>query len=359
MTGTGPTTADEAVRRAHEWFEHNSGWAPPDDETLDEWVADGVCRCPDECLVTPRAWCEHGLASWWLILRALREAEILAHLSVDRRALLGEGGEARVFALDAERVLRVPHGRVPDDVLDARRDLLAAVAGRAVVALPEVLEHRSVGGHTVVIERRLPGSSAVEVLGQAGTDRASLVRHHLEVAASIADLPCPTDRFGGIWGGRTADSFEQWATDRLSSSLARAGSRWAHLDPAALTEDLLAALPQPEPASPPVLVHLDAHLGNMLAEGDRITALLDFGPTIIGGLRHLDPLAAIAYLAPEITPPATPADVAVARAWADEHGLTHAIEPVERWLAAYWTFARDDIVLQGWCARVLLPRHGC
>ena len=60
-----------AIAKAHVWFEHNSGWAPPDVDTLAEWVADGVCRCPDECLVAPERWCEHGLASWWLILRAL------------------------------------------------------------------------------------------------------------------------------------------------------------------------------------------------------------------------------------------------------------------------------------------------
>ena len=44
-----------------------------DDDTLAEWVADGVCRCPDECLVAPDGWCEHGLASWWLILDALKD----------------------------------------------------------------------------------------------------------------------------------------------------------------------------------------------------------------------------------------------------------------------------------------------
>ena len=63
--------AAQAVRNAHEWFEVNSGWAPPDEDELAEWVADGVCRCPDECLVTPEGWCGHGLASWWLILRAM------------------------------------------------------------------------------------------------------------------------------------------------------------------------------------------------------------------------------------------------------------------------------------------------
>ena len=71
---TGSVDAETAVRNAHEWFETNSGWAPPDDDTIAEWVADGVCRCPDDCLVTPDGWCEHGLASWALILAAL-EAE--------------------------------------------------------------------------------------------------------------------------------------------------------------------------------------------------------------------------------------------------------------------------------------------
>jgi hypothetical protein len=64
-------TPDDAVQRTMAWFEVNSGWAQPDPDTLLEWVADGVCRCPDDCIVAPDAWCEHGLASWWLISREL------------------------------------------------------------------------------------------------------------------------------------------------------------------------------------------------------------------------------------------------------------------------------------------------
>ena len=60
-----------AVRNAHEWFEVNSGWAPPEEDELAEWLADGVCRCPDDCLVAPTGWCEHGLGSWWLVLQAM------------------------------------------------------------------------------------------------------------------------------------------------------------------------------------------------------------------------------------------------------------------------------------------------
>lgn len=72
MTGEAGATGDaaSAVRNAHEWFADNSGWAPPDADTLDEWAADGFCRAPDECATTPDGWCDHGLASWALILAA-------------------------------------------------------------------------------------------------------------------------------------------------------------------------------------------------------------------------------------------------------------------------------------------------
>ncbi|MCC5950995.1 MAG: hypothetical protein JJU45_02750 [Acidimicrobiia bacterium] len=57
-----------ALRNAHHFFETTSGWAPPDEDTLAEWVADGVSPCPDECTATPDGWCDHGIASWALIL---------------------------------------------------------------------------------------------------------------------------------------------------------------------------------------------------------------------------------------------------------------------------------------------------
>lgn len=70
-----PTNPEEAIAVAISWFEVNSGWAPPDKDELAEWLADGVCRCPDECLVAPSDWCVHGLASWALILASLEEIE--------------------------------------------------------------------------------------------------------------------------------------------------------------------------------------------------------------------------------------------------------------------------------------------
>lgn len=66
-----PRTLSAAVALTHEWFERNSGWAPPDPESLAEWLRDGICRCPDECPVRPAGTCPHGLVSWWLVLATL------------------------------------------------------------------------------------------------------------------------------------------------------------------------------------------------------------------------------------------------------------------------------------------------
>ena len=65
-----PSLAD-SLRRTHEWFEVNSGWAPPDPETLSDWAVEGACRAPDECWVELRGVCPHGLVSWQVVLDEL------------------------------------------------------------------------------------------------------------------------------------------------------------------------------------------------------------------------------------------------------------------------------------------------
>lgn len=64
---------DASLRRTHDWFEVNSGWAPPDPDTMAEWAAEGLSLCPDECVVVLGATCPHGLASWAAVLAALDE----------------------------------------------------------------------------------------------------------------------------------------------------------------------------------------------------------------------------------------------------------------------------------------------
>ncbi len=65
------TLRSDALARTHEWFDANSGWAPPDPETLADWADEGACRAPDECWVNTRGTCPHGLVSWQVVLDEL------------------------------------------------------------------------------------------------------------------------------------------------------------------------------------------------------------------------------------------------------------------------------------------------
>ena len=157
--------------------------------------------------------------------------------------------------------------------------------------------------------------------------------------------------FGPIIGDApTAETFRAWSVARLGARLARGGPAFAGIDPVAVTDDLLAVLP---PADRPVVAHLDAFLGNMLADGDRISAVLDFGGLTAGAIADLDPLLAVAYLAPEITPTAVDADRATARAWVADVGLDRAVVAARRWAATMWAGEPDDQPLRQWCRRVL------
>lgn len=82
-------------------------------------------------------------------------------------ALLGHGGEAWVYALDDERVLRVLHdGGGKADVLRRTALVEELALSRPVCRLPEVLDVGEFEGRTYAIERRLPGRSVLEELGR-------------------------------------------------------------------------------------------------------------------------------------------------------------------------------------------------
>lgn len=285
--------------------------------------------------------------------RRKSDRAVLTRFGIDESSRLGRGGEATVFALDDHRVLRVIHHGVERRSLDARLAvgaLVRAGADRVPFAVPEVLDVIEAGDRLALIETRLPGIDALRLLGQLrGGERSALVRSHLDAAAALAALPCDTTEFGDLCSPTPLrrTTFVEYATAVLHQNLQRAGPDFGHVD----VDDLVADLP-PQ-TGPPVLTHLDAFLGNMLAEGSTITAVLDFGPTTIAGVADLDPLVAIAYLDPDITPTASDDDRATAHDWARENGLDDRIEPVRRWIAAYWSAAVDDERLHRWCRWIL------
>jgi phosphotransferase family enzyme len=279
---------------------------------------------------------------------------LLAHFGLDLGAELGRGGEASVYALDAERVLRVPHLPSRPEALArhvAFLEELGRSAARVPFQIPEVLEQVAFGSEVVSVERRLPGRPLLEVLGAlSGPARTQLIRAHLDAASRIGDLQVERAFFGELNhpAAIRTRTFAEYLARRAQQSLQAGPDELRHLDPVALAS----AWPEPESRA---LVHLDAFAGNMLTDGAVITAVIDFGVVSLIGDRRLDPLLTAAYLVPLLCRTAEPEDQSVCREWLDEHELLALYEPARRWIAAYWSFARDDAALCKWCQRVLAP----
>lgn len=278
---------------------------------------------------------------------------LLARLRVDPQAFLGRGGEAWVYALDEDRVVRVLNeGQNPEGIL-RRQSLVSELRGsRPPFGLPEVLETGDVDGRFYSIERRLPGESVLERLAHLdGPHRAELIEAHLAAAAELRHLHLEARGWYGeilAAGPVRAESWRGFLERRAFASLIRASPEFRSVDVVELCE----ALPD---ANGEEFVHLDAFAGNMLAVDCTITAVLDIGETSLVGDGRMDPIAAAVYLAaPQITPAARSADVDVAMSWLRAMGLHQWYEAVRRWLAAYWSFAVDDDRLHDWCRSVLV-----
>ncbi len=276
-------------------------------------------------------------------------APVLSALGLTDAQRLGGGSEASVYALDAERVARIHRPRTAPQSIAFRAALLTELsrsAERVPFALPTVLAQKEVAGRLVTIEPRLPGEPLSTVLETVeGAARTKLIKRYLDATALIGELEVPRPWFGDL---READAvrtstFRTYLTERTRRSLALAGPDFADVSP----EGLAAALPEPKEKA---LVHLDAFVGNVLTDGKTITAILDFGTTALIGDRMLDPLTAAVYLASE-------QDRVTAQHWLDAQGWAELFEPVQRWVAAYWAFASDDLELHAWCRRVLGAGH--
>lgn len=278
---------------------------------------------------------------------------VLSHFGVSADALLGIGGEACVFSLSARRVLRVHHPGTRRQTIDARTELLAELqvsAGAVPFSIPEVLDTAEVHGRWVTIEPRLPGRPLSLVLAEArGSSREELVTAYLRCSTQLRHLRVERPWYGDLCAAEPirASTYATYLERRARTSLLAAGDALATIS----ASELAAALPEP---FEPSFVHLDLFPGNVLVEGNAVSAVIDFGGVPIVGDARLDPLAAASYLTPFITPRATAADREIAAAWLQAQGLEALVEPARRWLAARWSFARDDRQLHRWCQTVLL-----
>ncbi len=283
---------------------------------------------------------DHGLQS------------VLDAFGIGPSDLLGHGGEARVYALDDHRVIRVLYDGQTCAHIEERQALVDELArAGSPFALPEVLDSGTIENRSYAIERRLPGLDVAIELGRLDRRaRSRLVENHLDTANALGDLNLAgRDWFGDLLAPSPIrrESWRGYLTAKAGDGLSRAPG-FEGIDPAQLAADL----PDCQEGR---FVHLDAFAGNMLAVGETVTAVIDIGASSIRGDRRLDPLSAAVYLcAPPITPAADEGDRRVARSWLANAGLIDHFDPSRRWLAGFWSWATDDRELHEWCRAVLL-----
>ncbi|GHA30364.1 hypothetical protein GCM10007989_27640 [Devosia pacifica] len=281
------------------------------------------------------------------------ENVILRRFGLSQARLIGEGGEARVFALDENRVLRIARPGASMDSLRQRQGLAAEIAKSAhhlPFATPHIETVEEVEGRAVAVERRLAGVPLAHLFETIeGRQREAVLTSYLDASAAIQTIIPDRPYVGELGGGHPvrADSYQQYLGKKLEAIRAEAPETFF----AALGPDIVDALPD---CDAPALVHFDMFAGNVLIADGRVSAVLDFGETTLIADPALESWSVVAYLDPQISPNARPADRALAMAWLERRGLAAAYPAARRFIAAAWTHAHDDPAVMAWCRSILI-----
>ena len=271
-------------------------------------------------------------------------ARILQRFGLDERALIGEGGESRVYALSENRVLRVARSRSAD-APDATRlkAFLARIAGRLPFATPEIDEFDALGAWR--IEKRLPGGAMLTRLRKLGDDRRDeAFRRYAAAAEALATVALPDLPYGHVlaaapviasdWRTFVGDSLSRFLTRNRITIAREVGDPHRLFD---LAADMIADLPSKPPK---VLVHGDYFPGNVLLAPDlSVSAVIDFGVYTVVGDAQLD--LAVSCLTLELIEETTAHDARFVRNLIIErHG--ESIAPALRFYRAWLAFSMAD-----------------
>jgi aminoglycoside phosphotransferase (APT) family kinase protein len=286
---------------------------------------------------------------------------VLDRYRVDVHDHLGHGGEADVFALDAERVLRVH--RNPDHHGSARyvRSIGAFYdsldRGAVPFALPQVLEvHEE--DVTWSIERRLPGRPLDAMLDElSGEERRRAIGSYVDGAAAFGALGVPDGFEGGFGELFTAErlvapTWGELLAERLALQLERGEPVVRDLVPdLGRARTRVLAMARAEPADGRTLVHGDFFPGNVLFGDDLgVSAVLDLGwLTVVGDPTH-DIRSAVAFWS--VRPWSKPGDREALVAAAQRHlgdDTLGMLQRTERFEQARFAFVAEDPHLFAWC----------
>lgn len=197
-------------------------------------------------------------------------------------AVVGEGMEGVVYALDQQRVAKVWFTASPEALRRTSRFQAALAAAPFTFSTPRILEVAAVDGHTVTIEQRLCGTplTVLRDRGAVGAAQAIFVDVLAELAAGG---PLPEARDLPVLGEQAP--FQAGAADfpvALAALLARRVRRSRDVLDAAVPDlgrylEVLPVRLGEVDSGRRTVVHGDLILANILVDDARPAAVLDWG----------------------------------------------------------------------------------
>lgn len=303
--------------------------------------------------------------------RAATDA-VLAQLGVAREALLGEGGESQVFALDEQRVLRLyrpGHQSATSPVVGQLRSLYGFWANapeerRVGLDLPLVLDAGVTDGRSWTVDRRFRGTALSGWLAQADLpSRRAALASLLDAAEAVSRLPMPVPGFARLVGQGAPQTYGS-LVELLDAMLAGPTSR-SHDELARDVPGVARAWDQLHTdlalrSVTPTLVHGDLCAPNAfvtLEDGaPRVTGVGDFSPHTLQADPLMDLTGAVAFLELE------PYEAAVSDSeWLLGLAVRRYGPEVAHWIGVYRRYfgfyfsdtAGSDPRTYGWCLRQL------
>lgn len=288
---------------------------------------------------------------------------MLEHVDFTTADLLGQGGEAQVYALDSEWVVRLYHGSVDPTFVAQRRALYDFLRSQSPpFALPQILDSGTYRGRTYTIERRMPGSDFRKVLPSlTGRERERALLSYVTVAGQIGRIRLPNQPFGELLSIQHPLRRMHWSTfvwDKMQANL-----HWSRAD---LEQDVphlderLTAIHQllelVEDIQEPCLVHGDYFPGNVFIGDDgTICGVGDFGGTTLAGDPRMDLAGALVFL--EVVDEYHPDDTALLRDYlVAQYGLSmiEIIQLYRMYYAIYFSHCKyEDPATYAWCVTSL------
>jgi aminoglycoside phosphotransferase (APT) family kinase protein len=275
---------------------------------------------------------------------------------------IGHGGEATVYELTADRVLRVFH-RPPDSTIV--RHIVPFYRRLATFhlpfAVPEILEFGEEDGIAYSLDRRIPGRAFHDVLPElSGRDRARALDSYTDAAGALAVIPLEDQRYGEFLFEEAlqSDTWGGFLLARLDANYER--GRPDLLDAIPHVDDIIGSLRariEALPDPPKVLAHGDYFPGNVLMDDDfNVTGVIDFGWLTVAGDAAMDLASAAIFLDVVRGHQASDPERVHARLMAT-HGerLADRIEIYRGWYAVRFSpYRADDESLFAWCVKSLV-----